>query len=130
ETSTQIRSALAMGADSGILVVYDGYVDSDLASRALAAVYARAEYGLVIMGKQAIDSDAGQTGQLLAQRLGLPQACFASKVELADGKATVTREVDGGLDTIEMPLQCVITTDLRLNVPRYTLLPWITKAKN
>lgn len=133
DAATQLRYAMAMGADRGILVKYDGAVDSDLASRVLAELYRRGpgegEYGLVVMGKQAIDSDASQTPVLLATRLGLPQACFASKIELGDGVATVTREVDGGLETIRIPRPCVISTDLRLNEPRYASLPGIMKAK-
>ena len=119
DAQQQLRYAMAMGADSGVHVVYDGAVDSDLASR----------YGLVIMGKQAIDSDASQTPQLLAARLDLPQACFASKVVIDGATATVTREVDGGLETIKVAVPCVISTDLRLNTPRYASLPGIMKAK-
>lgn len=129
DAATQLRYGMAMGADSGVLVTYDGKVDSDLAARAIAAVYEKGDYGLIIMGKQSIDSDANQTGQLLAERLGLPQACFASQVELGDGTAKVTREVDGGLETIQISTPCVITTDLRLNEPRYASLPGIMKAK-
>lgn len=129
EVSTQLRYAMAMGADTAILVRYDGIVDSDLASRVLAEVYKRGTYGLVIMGKQAIDSDCNQTGQLMAARLGLPQACFASKLLLEEGSATVTREVDGGLETIRISTPCIVTTDLRLNEPRYAPLPGIMKAK-
>ena len=125
----QLRYAMAMGADRGVMVTTDAAIDSDLASKIIAEVYRRGEYGLVIMGKQAIDSDANQTGQLLAERLGLPQACFASQVELGDGTAKVTREVDGGLETIQISTPCVITTDLRLNEPRYASLPGIMKAK-
>lgn len=129
EVGTQLRYAMAMGADRGILVRHDGSMDSDLASRVLAAVYAREQYGLVIMGKQAIDSDANQTAQLLACRLNVPQACFASKIVLEEGQASVTREVDGGLETVRVPMPCVISTDLRLNEPRYASLPGIMKAK-
>jgi electron transfer flavoprotein beta subunit len=129
DVSTQLRYAMAMGADRGILVKHDGAVDSDLASRALAEVYKRDTYAFVIMGKQSIDSDANQTAQLLAARLDLPQACFASKVLLEEGKVSVTREVDGGLETIRIALPCVISTDLRLNEPRYASLPGIMKAK-
>lgn len=129
DTALQLRYAMAMGADSGILVVTDEYVDSDLASRVLAEIYKQGEYGLVIIGKQAIDSDAGQTPQLLAYRLGLPQASFASRIVLAAGEATVTREVDGGLETLKVSTPCVISTDLRLNEPRYAPLPGIMKAK-
>ncbi len=127
--TTQLRYGMAMGADRGILVRHDGPIDSDLASRALAEVYKRDQYGLIVMGKQSIDSDANQTAQLLAARLALPQACFASKVVLEDGKALVTREVDGGLETIRVATPCVVSTDLRLNEPRYASLPGIMKAK-
>ena len=129
EFTTQLRYAMAMGADRGILVRHDGPVDSDLASRALAELFKRDQYGLVIMGKQAIDSDANQTAQLLSARLNLSQACFASKVVIEDGKVLVTREVDGGLETIRVPMPCVLSTDLRLNEPRYASLPGIMKAK-
>ena len=132
EASTeQIRTALAMGADRAILVQTDEYIDSDSASRILAELYKRDEYALIIMGKQAIDSDANQTGQLLASNLNLPQATFASKLELDLGasSANVTREVDGGLETLRIGLPAVVTTDLRLNEPRYPSLPGIVKAK-
>ena len=129
DTQTQLRYTMAMGADSGILVKHDGPIDSDLAAHALVAIYKKGGFGLIVLGKQSIDSDAGQTGQLIAARLGLPQACFASKVELDAGAATVTREIDGGLETVKVPLPCVITTDLRLNTPRYAPLPGIMKAK-
>ncbi len=92
-------------------------------------MYARDEYGMIIMGKQAIDSDASQTAQLVAGRLSIPQACFASKVGVSGGAATVTREVDGGLEILEVPLPCVVSTDLRLNEPRYAALPNLMKAK-
>lgn len=129
DAATQLRYTMAMGADRGVLVQCDGYVDSDMASRILAALFKREDFGLVIMGKQAIDSDAGQTAQLLATRLGLAQACFASKVVLESPHVTVTREVDGGLETIKVNLPCVVSTDLRLNEPRYAPLPGIMKAK-
>ena len=129
DVSAQLRYAMAMGADRGILVVHEGPIDSDLASRVLAEVWKKGSYGLCIMGKQAIDSDANQTPQLLAARLNLAQACFASKVVIDGGTATVTREVDGGLETIAVPMPCVISTDLRLNEPRYAPLPGIMKAK-
>ena len=127
----QIRSALAMGADRGILVATDSEVDSYVASEVLRKVFTKEEPKLVLMGKQSIDSDASQCGQLLATLLELPQATFASKLEIvADGKAAkVTREVDGGLETIEVTLPAVVTTDLRLNEPRYPSLPNIVKAK-
>jgi len=129
DTRSRLEYALAMGADSAILVSHEGPVDSDLASRVISAVYARDEYGMIIMGKQAIDSDASQTAQLVAGRLSIPQACFASKVEVSGGAATVTREVDGGLEILEVPLPCVVSTDLRLNEPRYAALPNLMKAK-
>lgn len=130
-TSEQLRTALAMGADKAIQVVTDSEIDSDCAHRILAALYEKDDYKLVIMGKQSIDSDANQTGQLLASKLGLPQATFASKLEVGDDwtSAKVTREVDGGLETIEVTLPAVVTTDLRLNEPRYPSLPGIVKAK-
>lgn len=127
--SEQLRNALAMGADRGIHIVTDAPIDSDVAARLLAAVYARDEYQIVIMGKQAIDSDANQTAQLLAAALKLPQATFASKVVLSGAGAEVTREVDGGLETIAVDFPAIISTDLRLNTPRYVTLPNIVKAK-
>ena len=129
--SEQLRSALAMGADRAVLVVSDGVVDSEVAHNALVALFRKEDPKLIIMGKQAIDSDANQTGQLLASTLNLPQATFASKVVLdaAAETAEVTREVDGGLETIRVSLPAVITTDLRLNEPRYPSLPGIVKAK-
>jgi len=129
ETTQQLRYTMAMGADSGILVKTDSWIDSDTASRIFVELFKRGGYGLVIMGKQAIDSDASQTPQLLAARLGLAQACFASKVAIEPEYATVTREVDGGLETIKVKMPCVISTDLRLNQPRYASLPGIMKAK-
>jgi len=129
DVATQLRYAMAMGADSAILVRYTGEIDSDLASRVLAAVYRQGDYGLIIMGKQSIDSDASQTPQLLATRLGFPQACFASKLGLDGGRLTVSREVDGGLETVTVPTPAVVSTDLRLNEPRYASLPGIMKAK-
>jgi electron transfer flavoprotein beta subunit len=125
----RLEYALAMGADSAILVKHDGAVDSDLAARAIGAVYGRGGYSLVLMGKQAIDSDSNQTAQLIAGRLGLPQACFASKVVVEGDALVVTREVDGGLETIKVPVPCVVSTDLRLNEPRYAALPNLMKAK-
>ncbi len=124
-----IRTALAMGADRGILVETDAELQPLAAAKLLKAIVAREDPGLVIMGKQAIDDDANQTGQMLAALLGWPQGTFASKLELADGKAQVTREVDGGLETISIVTPAVITTDLRLNEPRYATLPNIMKAK-
>ena len=130
-TSEQLRTALAMGADSAILVKTDQAVDSHVAHEVLCKIFQQDAYSLIIMGKQAIDSDANQTGQLLAAKLEIPQATFASKIELdAEWKsAQVTREVDGGLETIRVGLPAVITTDLRLNEPRYPSLPGIVKAK-
>ena len=126
-----IRTALAMGADRGLLVEVDeGTVVEPLAvAKLLAAIVKTEQPGLVILGKQAIDDDCNQTGQMLAALTGWPQATFASKVELSDGKAHVTREVDGGLETIALTLPAVITADLRLNTPRYASLPNIMKAK-
>ena len=125
----RLEYALAMGADSAILVKYDGPVDSDLASRVVAEVFKRGDYQMILLGKQAIDSDSNQTAQLLGARLNLPQACFASKVVVEGGAATVTREIDGGLETIKVQLPCVVSTDLRLNEPRYAALPNLMKAK-
>jgi electron transfer flavoprotein beta subunit len=129
DVRARLEYALAMGADSAILVKHDGPADSDLAARVIAEVFKKGDYGMVLLGKQAIDSDANQTAQLLAGRLNLPQACFASKVVVDAGSATVTREVDGGLETIKIPLPCVVSTDLRLNEPRYAALPNLMKAK-
>lgn len=129
DAATQLRYCMAMGADSGVHVKTDQPIDSDGASKILAELFKKGDYKLIIMGKQSIDSDANQTGQLLAARLNLPQACFASKVEVAGDVCKVTREVDGGLEVLELPIPCVITTDLRLNQPRYASLPGIMKAK-
>jgi len=129
DTQPQLRNALAMGADRAILVQADGAVEPAVAARALLKLAEREQPSLVILGKQAIDDDNSQTGQMLAALWGRPQATFASKVELADGKARVTREVDAGLETLEVDLPAVITTDLRLNEPRYVKLPEIMKAK-
>jgi electron transfer flavoprotein beta subunit len=129
DVRARLEYALAMGADSAILVQYDGAVDSDLAARVIAEVFKKGDYSMILLGKQAIDSDSNQTAQLLAGRLQLSQACFASKVEIADGAATVTREIDGGLETMKIPLPCVVSTDLRLNEPRYAALPNLMKAK-
>ncbi len=127
----QLRAALAMGADRAILVTADSELDSDAVSRVIAQICAKENPQLVIMGKQAVDSDANQTGQLLAARLGLPQATFASKIVFSESgtEISVTREVDGGLETIALTLPAVVTTDLRLNEPRYLSLPAIVKAK-
>ena len=124
-----LRSAMAMGADRSILVETDAELQPLAVAKLLQRLVEKEQPALVVMGKQAIDDDANQTGQMLAQLLGWPQATFASKVQLGDGTATVTREVDGGLETIEVKLPAVITTDLRLNQPRYVTLPNIMKAK-
>jgi electron transfer flavoprotein beta subunit len=124
-----LRTAMAIGADRAILVQTDEELQPLAVAKLLKAVLDKEQAGLVILGKQAIDDDANQTGQMLAALAELPQATFASKVEVADGKATVTREVDGGLETISITLPAVITTDLRLNEPRYVTLPNIMKAK-
>lgn len=129
ESVQQLRYAMAMGADRAILVKCPDGCDSDLASRILKKVYERENPGLVLLGKQAIDSDAGQTPQLLAERLSIGHASFASKIELEGGSVTVTREIDGGLETVKIPTPCVVSTDLRLNEPRYAPLPGIMKAK-
>jgi len=124
-----LRSAMAMGADRAILVETAEELQPLAVAKLLKAVAEKEQPGLVICGKQAIDDDANQTGQMLAALQGWPQATFASKVVIADGKATVTREVDGGLETIAVTLPAVISTDLRLNEPRYATLPNIMKAK-
>ncbi len=124
-----LRTALAFGATRAIHVKEEGEVQPLTAARALAAVFKKEGAQLLLCGKQAIDDDANQTGQMTAALLDAPQATFASKVEIADGKATVTREVDAGLETLEVDLPAVITTDLRLNEPRYLKLPDIMKAK-
>ncbi len=124
-----IRTALAMGADRGILVKTDGIVEPLAVAKLLKAIVAKEEPGLVILGKQAIDDDANQTGQMLAALLGWPQGTFASRVEIGEGSVDVTREVDGGLQTLTLKLPAIVTTDLRLNEPRYASLPNIMKAK-
>jgi electron transfer flavoprotein beta subunit len=124
-----LRTALAIGADRAILVETDTELQPLTVAKLLQALCAKESPQLVILGKQAIDDDANQTGQMLAALLKWPQATFASKVQIADGKATVTREVDGGLETVALKLPAVITTDLRLNEPRYVTLPNIMKAK-
>lgn len=125
----QLRTGLAMGADRAILVKNDGYLDPLALARILAKIAGDEKADLVLLGKQAIDDDSNQVGQMLAELLGWPQATFASKVEFADKKVTVIREVDGGLETIAFNLPAVITTDLRLNEPRYASLPGIMKAR-
>ena len=126
----QIRAALAMGADRGIWVDSGETLLSPLGvAKLLAKVAEQEQPGLVLLGKQSIDSDNNQTGQMLAALLGYPQATFASAVTVAAGRATVVREIDGGLETLSLQLPAVVTTDLRLNEPRYTKLPDIMKAK-
>jgi electron transfer flavoprotein beta subunit len=124
-----LRTALAMGADRAILLQSDQDLEPLAVAKALAAVIAEEKPDVVIMGKQAIDGDNNATGQMLSALLGWPQATFASKIELEGGKAKVTREVDGGLQTLEVDLPAVVTADLRLNEPRYASLPNIMKAK-
>ena len=124
-----LRTALAMGADRGILIETDETVEPLAVAKLLKGVVEAEAPGLVIVGKQAIDDDSNQTGQMLAALLGWGQATFASKLELGADKATVTREVDGGLQTIDVKLPAIVTTDLRLNEPRYASLPNIMKAK-
>jgi electron transfer flavoprotein beta subunit len=124
-----LRTAMAIGADRAILVETDAELQPLAVAKLLKALVDKEQPGLVILGKQAIDDDCNQTGQMLAALAGLPQATFASKVEVADGAATVTREVDGGLETLRITLPAVVTTDLRLNEPRYVTLPNIMKAK-
>src|SRR5512139_1391630 len=146
KSATEIRAALAMGADRGILVKHDGALDPVVVSAMLAKVFEQEKPDLVLLGKQSIDDDQNQAGQYLAERLGLAQATFASKTESleseaeqkkqpglvlsGDGKAlTVVREIDGGVETLEVKLPAVVTTDLRLNKPRFASLPGIMKAK-
>ena len=124
-----LRTALAMGADRAILVETDVELQPLAVAKLLRAVVEREQPGLAILGKQAIDDDANQTGQMLAALLGWPQATFASKLTVAGDRAEVVREVDGGLETLTLPLPAVMTTDLRLNEPRYVTLPNIMKAK-
>ena len=124
-----LRTALAIGADRAILVESSEDLQPLAVAKLLKAICQKESPQLIIMGKQAIDDDSNQTGQMLAALLGWPQATFASKIEIADGKAKVTREVDGGLETDSVKLPAVVTTDLRLNEPRYVTLPNIMKAK-
>jgi len=124
-----LRTAMAIGADRAILVETDAELQPLAVAKLLKALVEREQPQLVILGKQAIDDDCNQTGQMLAALLEWPQATFASKVELAEGAASVTREVDGGLETLRLQLPAVVTTDLRLNEPRYVTLPNIMKAK-
>jgi electron transfer flavoprotein beta subunit len=127
--SEQIRTALALGADRGILVQSDEEMQPLAIAKALKAIIDKEQPQLIITGKQAIDGDNSQTGQMIAALTGYPQATFASEVDLGTDTATVTREIDGGLETITVKLPCVVTTDLRLNEPRYASLPNIMKAK-
>jgi electron transfer flavoprotein beta subunit len=124
-----IRTALAMGADRGILVKTDATVEPLAVAKILAKVVEQEKPDLIIMGKQAIDDDSNQTGQMLAALLGWPQGTFAFKVNVGEGSIDVTREVDGGLQTVGLKLPAIVTTDLRLNEPRYASLPNIMKAK-
>lgn len=129
QSQDTLRTALAMGADRGIHVALDGEAPPLAVARLLAALARREEPGLFLLGKQAIDDDSNQTGQMLAALLRWPQATFASQVVLDGGAATVTREVDEGLETLKVKLPAIVTTDLRLNEPRYATLPNIMKAK-
>jgi electron transfer flavoprotein beta subunit len=124
-----LRTAMAIGADRGILVETGPEIEPLGVAKVLKALADKEQPQLIILGKQAIDDDSNQTGQMLAALLGWPQATFASKVVLEDGKVTVTREVDGGLETVALSLPAIVTTDLRLNEPRYVTLPNIMKAK-
>src|ERR1700682_3204301 len=129
QAAETIRTALAMGADRGILVKVDAVTEALAGAKILKAVVEEEKPGLVIMGKQAIDDDCNQTGQMLAALLGWPQGTFASKVVLDGDALMVTREVDGGLQTVKLKMPAIVTTDLRLNEPRYASLPNIMKAK-
>lgn len=124
-----IRTGLAMGGDRGILVEHDGETEPLAVAKVLKAIVADENPDIVLLGKQAIDGDNNQTGQMLAQLLGWPQGTFASEVVAEEGSVNVTREIDGGLETVKLNLPAVITTDLRLNEPRYASLPNIMKAK-
>ena len=125
-----LRTALAMGADRAILVQSEDEVEPLAVAKILAKIVAEEQPGLVILGKQAIDDDSNQTGQMLAALLGWPQGTFASKLEVAGSEINVTREVDGGLETVKLATPAIVTTDLRLNEPRYASLPNIMKAKS
>src|SRR5215204_1253532 len=129
QASETIRTGLAMGADRGILVKAEGNVEPLAVAKILKAIVDEEQPGLVILGKQAIDDDSNQTGQMLAALLGWSQGTFASKIEINGDKAKVTREVDGGLQTVELKMPAIVTADLRLNQPRYASLPNIMKAK-
>lgn len=129
QAQEQLRTAMALGADRGLLVSAEGDLEPLAIAKCLKALIDREQPDLIIMGKQAIDGDNNQTGQMLAALADLPQATFASEVSIEDGKAMVTREVDGGLQTLALNLPAIVTTDLRLNEPRYASLPNIMKAK-
>ncbi len=129
QSQETIRTALAMGADRGILVKTDELVEPLNVAKIIKAVSEEENPDLIILGKQAIDDDSNQTGQMLAALLGWSQGTFASELKISDGKASVVREIDGGLQTLEIKLPSIITTDLRLNEPRYASLPNIMKAK-
>ena len=129
QATETLRTGLAMGADRAILVKTDAAVEPLAVAKILKAIAAEEQPGLVILGKQAIDDDSNQTGQMLAALLGWGQGTFASKVEIGEGTVDVTREVDGGLQTVTLKIPAVVTTDLRLNEPRYASLPNIMKAK-
>lgn len=129
QSQETIRTALAMGADRGILIQTDTELQPLAVAKVLKAIVEREQPELVIVGKQAIDDDSNQTGQMLAALLGWPQGAFASKIAMSDGSAKVIREIDGGLETVEVKLPAVMTADLRLNTPRYASLPNIMKAK-
>lgn len=129
QAQEQIRAALALGADRGILVQTDVALEPLNIAKCLKAIIEKETPQLIILGKQSIDSDNNQTGQMLGALTGMPQGTFASKVELGDGSVAVTREVDGGLQTVNLQLPAIVTTDLRLNEPRYASLPNIMKAK-
>lgn len=128
EVEEQLRKALAMGADNAVLIENDKPLDSTVVALELAFV--AKDYDLVLMGKQSTDDDNGQAAQMLAAKLAWPQATFASKIEVANGQATVTRETDTGEETLLLPLPAIVTTDLRLNEPRYIALPGIIKARS
>jgi len=129
QTQETIRTALAMGADRGIHVEINDDVEPLAVAKLLKAIIEKENPDLVVLGKQAIDDDSNQTGQMLAALMGWSQGTFASELKISDGKANVTREVDGGLETIQINMPAVVTTDLRLNTPRYASLPNIMKAK-
>jgi electron transfer flavoprotein beta subunit len=130
EAQEQLRTALAMGADRAILVQTNDPLDAPSVAKILAAVYQREQPNLMLMGKQAIDMDENQVGQMLAARLDLPQATFASKITIENGTATVERETDNGIETVRVPLPAIITADLRLNEPRYVALTGIVRARS